>query len=109
MVVEGKRAGYFLDPKKGVNRAAGICALIFCAPLLISLTLAIRFGSGGPAFTTEARQLSDCGAYKALRFRTARRGKSTGLDHFLSASRLELLPQLVNVVHGDISIAKVLD
>jgi lipopolysaccharide/colanic/teichoic acid biosynthesis glycosyltransferase len=53
--------------------------------------------------------MSDSGVYQALRFRTARQGGSSGLERFLSASRLELLPQLVNVVHGDISIAKVLD
>jgi len=109
MTVESKRAGYFLDPKNGANRIAGVCALVFCAPLLISLTLVIRFGSGGPAFTTEVRQLNDTGVYQALRFRTARQGSSSGFDRFLNASRLDLLPQLVNVVHGDISIAKVLD
>ena len=109
MVIEGKLAGYFQDPKKGMNRGAGVFALIFCAPLLVTIALAIRLGSGSPAFTTETRQTGPSGAYKALRFRTEQDGGSNGLSRFLCHSRLELLPQLINVARGDISIASVLD
>ncbi|MDD9904655.1 MAG: sugar transferase [Rhodospirillaceae bacterium] len=109
MVIEGKLADYFLDPKRGANRGVGVFALIFCAPLLIAIAFAIRLGTGGPAFMTETRQLSEAGAYKALRFRTAAHGERQSFDTFLHNSRLELLPQLINVVRGDISIASVLD
>jgi lipopolysaccharide/colanic/teichoic acid biosynthesis glycosyltransferase len=109
MVIEGKLANYFLDPKRGTNRGAGVLALIFCAPLLVTIALAIRLGSGSPAFMTKTRQTSTSGAYKALRFRTGKDGGPDGLSQFLCYSRLELLPQLVNVARGDISIASVLD
>ena len=109
MVIEGKLADYFLDPKRGGNRSAGVFALIFCAPLLIIIAFAIRVGSGRPAFTAETRQSSESGAYKALRFRTAGGVAWQGFDAFLHNSRLELLPQLINVVRGDISIATVFD
>ena len=109
MVIEGKLADYLLDPKRGANRGVGVFALIFCAPLLIAIAFAIRLGTGGPAFMTETRQLSEAGAHKALRFRTAVHGERQSFDTFLHNSRLGLLPQLINVVRGDISIASVLD
>ena len=109
MVIEGKLADYFLEPKRGANRGVGVFALIFCAPLLIAIAFAIRLGTGGPAFMTESRQLSAAGPYKALRFRTAAHGERQSFDTFLHNSRLELLPQLINVMRGDISIASVLD
>lgn len=109
MVIEGKFAGYFLNPKKGANRGVGAFALIFCAPLLLTVAMAIRIGTGGPAFVTETRQNGGSSAYKALLFRTEPSDERSGFDRFLCHSRLDLLPQLVNVVRGDISIASVLD
>tara|TARA_Y100001934_G_scaffold169832_1_gene201743 strand:+ start:247 stop:426 length:180 start_codon:yes stop_codon:yes gene_type:complete len=58
---------------------------------------------------TETRQLSETGPYRALRFPSAAHGERQGFDSFQHNSRLELLPQLINVVRGDISIASVLD
>jgi len=109
MVIEGKLADYFLDLKRGANLGVVVFARIFCAPLLIAIAFAIRLGTGGPAFMTETRQLSEAGAHKALRFRTAAHGERQSFDTFLHNSRRELLPQLINVVRGDISIASVLD
>ena len=51
MVIEGKLADYFMDPKNGANRGAGVFALLFCAPLLAMIALAIKLGNGGPAFS----------------------------------------------------------
>lgn len=52
------------------------------------------------------RDNGDGDKYEALRFRTS---EGKGLCAFLLKTRLELLPQLVNVVRGDISIADALD
>ena len=109
MVIEGKLADYFMDPKNGANRGAGVFALLFCAPLLAMIALAIKLGNGGPAFSAEPRQTNRAGAYKAWRFRTSHGDDRTGFGIFLCQSRLELLPQLINVVRGDISIASALD
>lgn len=109
MVIDGKLADFFSDPKKGVNRAVGACALVFCTPLLLAIAVAIKLASGGPVFEVENRQNRRDGVYKAWRFRTAEGPDDGGFTGFLCHSRLDLLPQLLNVARGDISIAHVLD
>jgi hypothetical protein len=108
MVIEGKFSDYFLDPKNVINRSTGLFALIFCAPLLVSIAIALKFGCGGPVFLVERRHLSDKGMYDAWRFRMSQGEDQSLICAFLCESRLELLPQLVNVVRGDLSIAAVL-
>jgi lipopolysaccharide/colanic/teichoic acid biosynthesis glycosyltransferase len=68
MVIEGKLVDFFLDPKNGINRCAGVCALIFCGPLLVSIAIAIRLSSGEPALLAKTRQTSSEGAYQGLAF-----------------------------------------
>ena len=109
MVIDGKLADLFTDPKKGANRGVGVCALVFCAPLLLTIAVMIKLGYGGPVFQAQTRQSQRNGVYRAWRFHTANGAHHAGLGGFLCHSRLELLPQLVNVARGDISIARVLD
>ncbi len=108
MVIEGKFSDYFLDPKKALNRIVGLIALIFCAPVLICISVAIKLTSGGPVFLIENLSSGDKGVYASWRFRTSHAQSQSFFYAFLCESRLELLPQLVNVVRGDLSITAVL-
>lgn len=109
MVIEGRFADAFSDPKKAINRGIGAFALIFCAPLLLGAALGVKFGIGGAVIVVETRRKDDEGAYDSWRFRTESGKSCPAFGRFLRTSRLECLPRLVNVVRGDISIVSVLD
>ncbi|NKB54988.1 MAG: hypothetical protein GKS00_01490 [Alphaproteobacteria bacterium] len=109
MVIEGKFANVFLDPKKALNRGIGAFALIFCSPLLLGVAIGVKLGVGGAVFIAEPRQRDDDAAYVSWRFRTIHGDEQPAFGRFLHTSRLECLPQLVNVMRGDISIVAVLN
>jgi lipopolysaccharide/colanic/teichoic acid biosynthesis glycosyltransferase len=86
-------------------------------PLMAIIALAIKLGSPGPLFCREERIGLGGYRYNALKFRTMvhdseRDGGHRGVqreDHFtrvgwfLSYTRLENLPRLINVLSGEMS------
>ncbi len=106
--------------KKGIKRFLdfflSLCALIVLSPiLLILIILGIVFMKGNPFFTQE-RPGKDEKIFKLIKFRTMdnRRDKNGELlpDHirlnkyglFLRSSSLDELPELINIIKGDMSI-----
>jgi lipopolysaccharide/colanic/teichoic acid biosynthesis glycosyltransferase len=110
--------GYVLRPNNWFERAAAFVLIIYCAPLIGIVALAIRFGSQGPILI-HAR--ASKGNY--LRFRTTKMSEVKGVEDsdkilvagdvtfvgcFLQKSRLDKLPQLWNVATGELSITDIL-
>jgi lipopolysaccharide/colanic/teichoic acid biosynthesis glycosyltransferase len=96
--------------------AAGL-ALLLLAPLLLALALWIRLDSPGPALFRQVRVGRHGVPFEILKFRTmcqqaqAGRPLTVGCDaritragRFLRRSKLDELPQLVNVVLGSMSL-----
>ena len=105
-----------------MNRATdlviAIPLLVVLSPLLAALALAVRLTSRGPAFHRAQRAGLGGSPFTMYKLRTMRAGASgegpaitgasdprvTRIGRALRSSRLDELPQLWNVVRGDMSI-----
>jgi len=102
--------------KRLFDLAASIVALIVLSPLFALIALAIKFTSSGPVFYRGERIGRDGVPFRIVKFRTMRvdaggpgitradDARVTGIGRFLRRTKLDELPQLINVVRGDMSI-----
>jgi exopolysaccharide biosynthesis polyprenyl glycosylphosphotransferase len=115
--------------KSAFDKAIAASAMILLAPLFAAIALAIKFADGGPVFFRQTRVGKDGRAFTFYKFRTmvvdaeqrkpllAARNEADGvlfkLRHdprvtrpgsWLRRSSLDELPQLVNVLLGDMSL-----
>ena len=105
--------------KRLVDIVVGGLALLLTLPLFILITVAIRLDSPGPVFFVQERLGRLRTPFACLKFRTmqvdAEQGtgpvwasiddpRITRVGRFLRRSRLDELPQLINVVRGDMSL-----
>jgi len=105
--------------KRGFDLGFGTLALVVAAPLMLLIALGLRLGSPGPVLYRQERMGLDGRRFKMLKFRTmrvdaevdsgpvwARPGdpRRTRLGALLRRSGLDELPQLVNVLRGEMSL-----
>jgi lipopolysaccharide/colanic/teichoic acid biosynthesis glycosyltransferase len=103
----------------GVKRAVDLCAaslaLVVLAPVLLVLAALVACTSRGPILFRQERVGLDGRPFRILKFRTMRPGpglpvtgagdrRVTTVGRFLRRAKLDELPQLFNVVRGDMSI-----
>lgn len=98
-----------------IEAPAAALLLGFCAPLLLPLLIAIRLGSPGPALFRQTRVGLGGRPFTLIKLRTMRvtaagttitaRGDTriTPLGRFLRFSKLDELPELWNIVRGELS------
>jgi lipopolysaccharide/colanic/teichoic acid biosynthesis glycosyltransferase len=108
--------------KRAIDLAAAAGALAAAAPLLVGIGVAIRLDSKGPAFFRQIRLGRDGRRFTMLKFRTMTVGAGVEIDQKGSVANSSTdhrhtrvgrllrrfsgdeLPQLVNVLWGDMSI-----
>ncbi|MFD6420115.1 sugar transferase [Streptomyces sp. NPDC060194] len=79
--------------------------LLLLAPLLALLATAVAATTSGGVLTRSPRAGHlDGRTFQALRFRTATDGRAAALGSRLRARSLDGLPQLVNVMRGEMSL-----
>ena len=100
-----------------VCRIAGAVGLLALSPFLIAIAVAIKLDSRGPAFFRQQRVGRGGKAFGLVKFRTMRdsgaarssewvsdnSSRITSVGRWLRRFRLDELPQLVNVVRGEMN------
>jgi lipopolysaccharide/colanic/teichoic acid biosynthesis glycosyltransferase len=102
--------------KRGVDIAASAVSLVLLAPVMLSVALAIRLSSNGPILFRQQRMGRGFRPFTILKFRSMTHGSEgpaitvggdarvTDLGRFLRYTKLDELPQLINVLRGDMSL-----
>lgn len=104
--------------KRSLDLIVAAGGLILLAPLFLIVAASIRLEDGGPVFFRQVRVGRHGLRFRIWKFRTMvadaeRHGTSLTLErdrritrvgHFLRASRIDELPQLLNVVKGEMSL-----
>jgi exopolysaccharide biosynthesis polyprenyl glycosylphosphotransferase len=115
--------------KSAFDRALAISALTLLLPFLVAIALAIRLGDGGPAFFRQIRVGKDGRPFTLYKFRTMvvdaelrlaelialndsdgvlfkmrKDPRITPVGSWLRRHSLDELPQLINVLRGDMSL-----
>jgi lipopolysaccharide/colanic/teichoic acid biosynthesis glycosyltransferase len=91
--------------------------MMFTGPLLLFVGLVLYWESRGPVFDTHASINRDGHPFEALTFRTTEYDeararwarKVTRVGKFVLYTRIVSLPQLINVLRGDISLIEMGD
>lgn len=102
--------------KRGFDLIVALLMLVLCMPLLLVLALAVRVGLGTPVLFRQQRPGIHGRPFTLIKFRSMREAcnaagqpfhdalRLTRLGRFLRASSLDELPELWNVVKGDMSL-----
>ncbi len=117
-VQEASLAGIGLTVKRATDMVLSLVLICLLSPLLLLIALVIKLGSRGPIFYLQERVSFDGTSFNIIKFRTMRSDaeaqgagwtvkgddRVTPIGRFLRATSLDELPQLFNVLRGDMSI-----
>jgi lipopolysaccharide/colanic/teichoic acid biosynthesis glycosyltransferase len=111
------RAPGALTVPRAAEVVLAVMALVLLSPVLIVVALLVRLSSPGPVLYRQVRLGRDAVPFRLLKFRTMRTGadraglltvgddaRVTSVGRFLRARRLDELPQLVNVLRGEMAL-----
>ena len=102
--------------KRIIDILVSLIGLIFLSPLMLIIYLLVRINLGGPAFFLQERVGKDNKVFKMIKFRTMRDARDkngnllsdnervTKFGSFLRSFSLDELPELINIIRGDMSL-----
>lgn len=102
--------------KRILDVSGAAVGLIMSAPLLVILSLVVRWQLGSPIFFRQRRPGLHGRPFELVKFRTMTDGRDprgrllpddrrmTGFGHWLRRTSLDELPELINVLRGDMSL-----
>jgi exopolysaccharide biosynthesis polyprenyl glycosylphosphotransferase len=110
--------GWKLTVKRLMDMLLSAVGLVFLSPFMLLAALLVKLDSPGPVFYTQERMGLDAIPFKIIKFRTMRIDaeeegpgwttpddpRKTKLGAFLRRFNIDELPQLINVLVGDMSL-----
>jgi len=105
--------------KRIFDLCGSFLGMVFSAPFFVIVSLAILIDSGGPVFFKQGRVGKNGKIFKIYKFRTmvkkapargqnfttpANDARITKIGHFLRRHNIDELPQLINVLKGEMSL-----
>ena len=112
----GTQRGWRLAVKRGIDVAVAFTALLVLSPVMLIAALMIGFSMGLPILFRQQRPGKNAVPFVLLKFRTMRDARDnagrllpdaerlTFVGRLLRATSLDELPQLWNVLRGDLSL-----
>ncbi len=110
----------YLLTKRVFDIVASFCGIVVLSPILLITALAIRLYDGGPAIYKQVRLTKDGKQFKIWKFRSMRvdaekdgvarlstgenDDRITPIGKIVRKCRLDELPQLFNILNGDMSV-----
>lgn len=110
----------YLKIKQAIDWVSALLILVVFSPLLLFVAMAIKLDSSGPAFFRQKRMGYRGNIYEVYKFRTMKISAAAGdekeeaitkagdvritrLGQFLRKSRIDELPQAINILRGEMS------
>jgi Undecaprenyl-phosphate glucose phosphotransferase len=116
---ESPHFGLNIVVKRGMDMALSLVALVLLSPVMLLIALVIKLTSAGPVFYRQERCGLNGQTFQMLKFRSMRVDaeqqtgavwtskndpRRTRFGSFLRKTSLDELPQLINVLRGDMSL-----
>ncbi len=111
--------GWKLAAKRALDLVVSVGGLVFLSPLMLLIALLIKLDSKGPVFYAQKRVGLDGKPFYMLKFRSMQEDaeeetgpvwaraddpRRTWMGHFMRRTSLDELPQLINVLRGEMSL-----